>query len=77
MRQSDKDSLKVIGFICLFTLVIHVANVFFRGQLNDYGLLPRHFSISQVLSLILFFTWVMGSSPQQSGFVLGLRLFSL
>ena len=44
MRQSDKDALKVIGFICLFTLAIHIANVFFRGQLNDYGLLPRHFS---------------------------------
>ncbi|OLQ71134.1 rhomboid family intramembrane serine protease [Photobacterium proteolyticum] len=44
MRQSDKDSLILIGFICLFTTAIHIANVFFRGQLNDYGLLPRHFS---------------------------------
>ncbi|UTV29983.1 rhomboid family intramembrane serine protease [Photobacterium atrarenae] len=44
MRQSDIDAIKVIGFVCLFTLAVHLINVFLKGQLNDYGLLPRHFS---------------------------------
>ncbi|ELR65828.1 Rhomboid family protein [Photobacterium marinum] len=44
LRRSSGDSLKVIGFICLFTVLIHVVNIFFRGQLNDFGVLPRHFS---------------------------------
>lgn len=52
LDQKDKDALKVIGFICLFCICVHIINIFLNGSLNSYGLLPRH--ITHLTGLVAY-----------------------
>ncbi|OAN11719.1 rhomboid family intramembrane serine protease [Photobacterium jeanii] len=44
--------MKLIGFVCLLCIVVHIINIAMRGALNDYGLLPRH--ITHITGLVAY-----------------------
>ncbi|MDX1301554.1 rhomboid family intramembrane serine protease [Photobacterium sp.] len=52
LDEKNKDAIKLIVIISLLCLVVHVANIWLGGALNDYGLLPRH--ITHLTGLVAY-----------------------